>query len=159
MAKKKPDLSQMYQISDNSQKRHNIDIIQAQEKTHEKYAAYRMAEEQERPSSSEAKRINMAFSDDTYAWILKESERLGVGAAYYINSIIRQTDPETIHSFYEAQPIKTSKDCVPRRKGKRAQRITIKIDSDVYTSITIGAEKYNQTLTQYANLVLESHIR
>ena len=43
----------------------------------------------------------MAFSDDTYTWILKESERLGVGAAYYINSIIEQTDPETIRSFYE----------------------------------------------------------
>lgn len=159
MAKKKPDLSQMYQIGDSTQKRHNIDIIQAQEKTHEKYAAYRLAEEKETLSASEAKRINMAFSDDTYTWILKESERLGVGAAYYINSIIRQTDPETIRSFYEAQPIKTSKNCVPRRKGKRAQRITIKIDSDVYEDITLGAETYNQTLTQYANLVLEANIK
>ncbi len=147
MAKKKLDLS---------------DLHWDDTKTHEKYAAYRKAGEEaaepsEKPSEN-PKRINMAFSDDVYNWIQAESARLGVGAAYYINAMIRRTDKETVQVFYEAQPVKASKNCIPRRKGKPAQRITIKIDPDVYGIIAEGAEKYNQTLTQYANLVLEANL-
>lgn len=151
MAKKRLDLS---------------DLHWDDKKKHEKYAAYRKAGEEaaepsEKPSekpSENPKRINMAFSDDVYNWIQAESARLGVGAAYYINAMIRRTDKETVHVFYEAQPVKASKNCIPRRKGKPAQRITIKIDPDVYGLIAEGAEKYNQTLTQYANLVLEANL-
>lgn len=100
----------------------------------------------------------MAFSDDLYEKIYSESGRLSVGLAYYVNAIIRQADPEKVHAYYEAQPIKASKSCIPRKKGKPAKRITIKIDPDVYDILTVGAERHNQTLTQYANLVLESNI-
>lgn len=147
MVKKKLDLS---------------DLHWDDKKKHEKYAAYRKAAEEvtepsEQPSEN-PKRINMAFSDDVYNWIQAESARLGVGAAYYVNAMIRRTAQETVQVFYEAQPVKASKDCIPRRKGKPAQRITIKIDPDVYGMIAEGAEKYNQTLTQYANLVLEANL-
>lgn len=154
MAKKKLDLSNLYRNSEKTHDEHKIST----EKAHEKYAAYRNAGEEAAESSEKPKRINMAFSDDVYNWIQVESARLGVGAAYYINAMIRRTAQETVQVFYEAQPVKASKDCIPRRKGKPAQRITIKIDPDVYGIIAEGAEKYNQTLTQYANLVLEANL-
>ena len=155
MAKKKLDLSDFYRNDIGAQDEHKIST----KKTHEKYAAYRKTEEVVSELSEKPKRINMAFSDDVYKWIQAESIRLGVGAAHYINAMIRRTTQETVQIFYEARPVKPSKDCIPRRKGKPAQRITIKIDPDVYGILLEGAEKYHQTLTQYANLSLEANLQ
>lgn len=96
----------------------------------------------------------MAFSNSVYTQIQSESNRLGVSTSYYINTMIRQSDPEKIQTYYEQQPVKASKDCIPRKKGNKLQRITVKIEPDVYRMISAGAEEYNQTLTQYVNLVL-----
>lgn len=162
MAKKKLDLSGMYNSTSKTHDIHSISTSQAQdiiETPHGKYAAYLQAEKaSEKPVDNHSRRTNMAFSDDLYEKIYSESERLSVGLAYYVNAIIRQADPEKVHAYYEAQPIKASKSCIPRKKGKPAKRITIKIDPDVYDILTVGAERHNQTLTQYANLVLESNI-
>lgn len=165
MAKKKLDLSGMYTDTRNIQDKYKIDTRQIQDNDHErhgKYEEYRRAEEElEKEEESipvEAKRINMAFTDVVYNTIKAESERLGVAAAYYINTVIRQSDSESVQAYYEKQTVKVSKDCIPRKKGKAAKRIFIKLDADVYRIIVAGAEKYNQTLTQYVNLVLESNI-
>ena len=167
MAKKKLDLSGMYTDTSNIQDKYKIDTRKIQDSTHErhgKYEAYRRAEEklekkvEEEAISAEAKKINMAFTDAVYNTIKAESERLGVAAAYYINTVIRQSDSESVQTYYEQQPVKVSKDCIPRKRGQAAKRIFIKFDADVYRMIVAGAEKYNQTLTQYVNLVLESNI-
>lgn len=162
MAKKKLDLSEMYNKANKPHDTHSISTSQTQdtaENHHGKYAAYRQAEASDiKPVIQKSKRTNMAFSDNLYEKICSESERLCVGLAYYINAIIRQADPEKVHNYYEAQPVKASRTCVPRKKGKPAKRITIKIDPDVYDILTAGAERHNQTLTQYANLVLEASI-
>lgn len=168
MAKKKLDLSGMYTDTSNIQDRNKIDTRQIQDKNcepHGKYEAYRRAEEnlekhaEERVTSAKPKKINMAFTGRVYDTIKEESEKLSIAAAYYINATIRQADLNHIQAFYDQLLIKPSKDCIPRKKGQASQRIFIKLDADVYNMIVAGAEKYNQTLTQYVNMVLESNIR
>ncbi|MBU5679002.1 hypothetical protein [Blautia sp. MSJ-9] len=168
MAKKKLDLSGMYTDTSNIQDKNNIDTSQIQDKKreiHGKYEAYRRAEEnlenhaEEGGTSAKPKKINMAFTARVYDIIKEESEKLSIAAAYYINEAIRQADLNHIQAFYDQLLIKPSKDCIPRKKGQAAQRIFIKLDADVYNMIVAGAEKYNQTLTQYVNMVLESNIR
>lgn len=168
MAKKKLDLSGMYADANNIQDRNKINIEQIQDKNYEshgKYEAYRRAEEnlekhiEEKVTSAEPKKINMAFTDKVYDIIKEESGKLGIAAAYYINAVIRQADPNHIQEFYDQLLIKPSKDCIPRKKGQAAQRIFVKFDTDVYNMIVSGAEQYNQTLTQYVNMTLESNTR
>lgn len=168
MAKKKLDLSGMYTDTSNIQDRCKINIRQIQDKNYEahgKYEAYRRAEEnlekrvEEKVTSVESKKINMAFTDKVYNIIKAESEKLGITAAYYINAAIRQADPDKVQAFYNQLLIKPSKDCVPRKKGQAAQRIFVKFDADVYNRVVAGADQYNQTLTQYVNMVLELNIR
>lgn len=168
MAKKKLDLSGMYADTSNIQDRNKINTRQIQDKSYEphgKYEAYRRAEEnlekniEEKATSAESKKINMAFTDKVYDNIKEESGRLGIAAAYYINAAIRQADPDHIQAFYDQLLIKPSKDCIPRKKGQAAQRIFIKLDADVYNMVVSGADQYNQTLTQYVNMVLESNTR
>ena len=162
MAKKKLDLSKMYkdtrQTHDSTKQAQDI---KTENVSHKKYSVYWQAEEKEREEYVEKteKRINMAFQDAIYERILAESARLGVSAAYYINEMIRQADPETVRAYYDAQPVKASKDYVPRRKGSPAHRITLKFSPDVYEKIYTGAKEYNQTLTQYANLIINANTR
>ena len=98
MAKKKLDLSSMYTNISNIQDSNNINIRQIQDNSYEphgKYEAYRRAEEklekhiEEKVTSAEPKKINMAFTDKVYDMIKEESGKLGIAAAYYINSAIR----------------------------------------------------------------------
>lgn len=114
---------------------------------------------EEKIPSAEPKKINMAFTDKVYDMIKEESGNLGIAAAYYINAAIRQTDPDHIQAFYDQLLIKPSKDCIPRKKGQAAQRLFVKFDADVYNMVVSGADQYNQTLTQYVNMVLESNTR
>lgn len=156
MAKKKIDLSGIY--TSKTQQTHNIDTSKAQDiKPHGKYAAYLEAEQKENEKTEKAKRINMAFSDAVYEKVQAESEKYGISIAYYINAMLRQTKENQIDLYYANQIIKPSKANVPRRKGKPAHRITLRFDPDVYKKIVFGAERYNQTLTQYVNLVIEAN--
>jgi hypothetical protein len=168
MAKKKLDLSGMYANTSNIQDSNKINIRQIQDNSYEphgKYEAYRRAEEnlekhvEEKVTSVEPKKINMAFTDTVYDIIKDKSGKLGIAAAYYINAAIRQADPDHIQAFYDQLLIKPSKDCIPRKKGQAAQRLFVKFDADVYNMVVSGADQYNQTLTQYVNMVLESNTR
>lgn len=157
MAKKKIDLSGMYDNTSKIQDKNKIDTKRIQNESHGKYEAYRRAEEKKYPST-ESKKINMAFTDGVYTTIKEESEKLGIAAAYYINATIRQADPDRVQKFYDQLLIKPSKNCVPRKKGQAAQRIFVKLDADVYNMIVSGAERYNQTLTQYVNMTIEATV-
>lgn len=165
MAKKKLDLSGMYANTIQTQDAHKINTAQIHdinENQHEKYAAYRRAEaviEKNSVESETSKKINMAFTDSVYSIIRDESEKMGVTAAYYINSMVRNADPEVIRRWYDRLPIKPSKDFVPRRKGQASKRIYVKFDMDVYDKIVDGSDMYHQTLTQYVNMILESNAR
>ena len=165
MAKKKLDLSWMYANTAQTQDTHNINTIQihdGNENQHEKYAAYRRAEaviEKNSVESETSKKINMAFTDSVYSNIRDESEKMGVTAAHYINSMVRNADPELIRRWYDSLPVKPSKDFVPRRKGQASKRIYVKFDMDVYNKIVAGSDMYHQTLTQYVNMIIESNTR
>ena len=154
MARKKLDLSGMYADTNK--------IQEISDEPHGKYETYRRAEEKLEKSteeylSKEPKKINMAFTDRVYDIIKEESEKLGIAAVYYINATIRQANLDHIQKFYDQMLIKPSKDCIPRKKGQASKRIFIKFDADVYNMIVSGSEKYNQTLTQYVNMVLDSN--
>ena len=163
MAKKKLDLSGMYTDTIQTQDKNNITTMQIQDNSkisHEKYAAYRKSEESiDKSMVAEPKKINMAFTDSVYSIIRDESEKMGVTAAYYVNSMIRNANPDYIRTWYEKLPIKPSKNFVPRRKGQASKRIYVKFDTDVYDKISAGSDQYNQTLTQYVNMILESATR
>ena len=165
MAKKKLDLSGMYANTTQTQDTHKINTTQihdGNENQHETYAAYRRAEaviEKNFVESETSKKINMAFTDSVYTTIKCEAEKLGVTAAYYINSMVRNADPEVIRRWYDRLPVKPSKDFVPRRKGQASKRIYVKFDMDVYDKIVDGSNMYNQTLTQFVNMILESNTR
>ena len=165
MAKRKLDLSGMYANTTQIQDTHKIDTIQihdSNENQHEKYAAYRRAEaviEKNSAVPETLKKINMAFTDTVYTTIKCEAEKSGVTAAYYINSMIRNADPEHVRAWYDQLPMKPSKDFVPRRKGQASKRIYVKFDADVYDKIVEGSVLYNQTITQYVNMILESNTR
>lgn len=160
MSKRKLDLSGMYSQTQDKSK---IDTIQTQDSDgnmHGKYAAYRKVEESiDKSMVGEPKKINMAFTDSVYSIIRNESEKMGVTAAYYINSMVRNADPEVIRRWYDRLPVKPSKDFVPRRKGQASKRIYVKFDTDVYDKIVDGSDMYHQTLTQYVNMILESNTR
>lgn len=155
MAKKNLDLPGQYtrQQQDNNK----IAIGQQQDIGHSKYAKY-MEEEsktlQEPVVKDEQKKINMAFSDDVYNMIKSESEKIGIPMSGFVNSIIKSTADERIRDTYDKQLVKASKDLIPRKKGQAAKRIFIKFEPEAYKKIVDGAEMYNQTLTQYVNLVL-----
>lgn len=160
MSKRKIDLSGMYS---QTQDKNKIDTMQTQDNNgnmHGKYAAYRKVEESiDKSMVGEPKKINMAFTNSVYATIQDEAEKLGVTAAYYINSMVRNADPEVIRRWYDRLPVKPSKDFVPRRKGQASKRIYVKFDTDVYDKIVDGSDMYHQTLTQYVNMILESNTR
>lgn len=160
MSKRKLDLSGMYSQIQGENKIDATQTPDSKENIHEKYAAYRKVEESiDKSIVDESKKINMAFTNTVYTIIKNEAERLGVTAAYYINEMIRNANSEHIRNWYDQLPIKPSKDFVPRRKGQAAKRIYVKFDADVYKKIVAGSDMYNQTLTQYVNMILESNAR
>lgn len=159
-AKKKIDLTKQYSVQ--QQNNNKITIGQQQDSGHSKYARY-MEEEskthQEPVVKNEPKKINMAFSDQLYAMIREESEKLGIPMSGFVNCVIKSTTDEQIKDTYDKQLVKASKDLIPRKRGNAAKRIFIKFEPEVYKKIVDGAEIYNQTLTQYVNLVLSAATR
>lgn len=101
------------------------------------------------------KRINMAFTDENYETVQGEANRLGINLAFFLNTLVRIVDESDIDSYIESQPIKRTKDNVARRKGNPAKRINLKFHEDTHQKLKDGAEKYNQTLTQYMNVIVE----
>lgn len=106
--------------------------------------------------TQKARRINMAFTDENYDYLLKETNRLSVSIVYYINTIISSTDEEKINEYIEKLPVRRSKDHVSRQKGNKVKRINLKFENNVHNLISSGAKKYNMTMTQYVNTIVET---
>lgn len=68
----------------------------------------------------------MAFTDENYALIAGESERLAVSLVHFISSVIGMTDEKDIDSYISAMAIPRTKDFVARRRGNPAKRINLK---------------------------------
>lgn len=149
---------------------YNIDTSKTQAK-HNKYSAF-IENETEKPEpisaagenkkavvtaydAQQAKRINMAFTDENYALIAGESERLAVSFVYFISSLIRIVDESDINSHIKAMTIPRSKDNVSRRRGNPAKRINLKFSPELHEILCRGAESHNMTITQYMNTIIE----
>lgn len=133
----------------------SMSTTQTQNK-HNKYARY-LEEELSTPAqekTDEVKRINMAFTGANHKMIHEESERLGISMAYLVNALVRIVETEDVNAYIDSLPIKPNKNHVARRKGSPAKRINIALDSDTYTKIEKGSDKYEMTLTQYLNIII-----
>ena len=132
------------------------DTEKAQDR-HNKYTSYIKNELISQPKIDKKawKRINMAFTDENYALIQHESERLGISFFSFVDAVIHIVPEQDIRSYLESQPIRRTKENVARNKGKPAKRINLKFSDEAHKIITVGANQYNQTLTQYVNTVME----
>lgn len=105
--------------------------------------------------SKTTKKIKMAFSKANYEYLSNASENLGVSKSYIINRLIATLDSEAVSGFISNMLIPPSKDIVSRKKGSPLARINIIFNSDTHSILSIEAEKHNQTLTQYVNILLD----
>lgn len=126
---------------------------------HVKLAKYASADDDKQSLHQvKAKRINMSFSDDVYMHIMTEAERLGVSTSAYVNEMLRLKDTESIENYYNSLLIKPSKNFVPRKRKEKSKRINLTFQPDVHEKILLESEKYNQTITQYVNMILMASI-
>ena len=105
--------------------------------------------------SKTTKKIKMAFSKANYEYLSNASENLGVSKSYIINRLIATLDSEAVSGFISNMLIPPSKDIVSRKKGSPLARINIIFNSDTHSILSNEAEKHNQTLTQYVNILLD----
>lgn len=105
--------------------------------------------------SKTTKKIKMAFSKANYEYLSNASENLGVSKSYIINRLIATLDSEAVSGFISNMLIPPSKDIVSRKKGSPLARINIIFNSDTHSILSIEADKHNQTLTQYVNILLD----
>lgn len=107
----------------------------------------------------EIKRFNMAFTDENYAVIQEEANKLGINLYSFIGALINIVPDEDIDEYIDSLPIKRTKDNVARRKGNPAKRINLKFSEAQHKKISARAERYNQTITQYVNVVIEVYTK
>lgn len=138
---------------------YNSDTTRTQYK-HKKYTTYIENEVEESTNSdsirdTSSKRINMAFSDENYEYIISQSNKMLIPIAAFLNSIIPKIDDEEVGCYLQKLSVTRSKDNISRRKGNKVKRINLKFQNDVYNKIVLGADKFNMTLTQYVNTIVE----
>ena len=105
--------------------------------------------------SKTTKKIKMAFSKANYEYLSNASENLGVSKSYIINRLISTLDSEAVSGFISNMLIPPSKDIVSRKKGSPLARINIIFNMDTHSVLSAEADKHNQTLTQYVNILLD----
>lgn len=162
MARKNFDLSsfQTNNSTEQSQDRckYSAFIENEDSKTPETYTT-KVAEsiELREPKNSvpEEKRINMAFTDSNYDFIIAETDKLGINCMHFINSIISSTDSGEIDQCIEKQPLRKGKHSAPRRKGHPMKRINFKLDGENYNKVFECAERNDTTITTIVNVVIE----
>ena len=101
------------------------------------------------------KRINMAFTDGNYAFLVAETSKLGVNFMHFINSIISSTDSSEIDQCMDEQPMRKGKHSASRRKGHPMKRINLKLKSANYVKVFDCAERNDATITTIVNIVIE----
>ena len=101
-------------------------------------------------------RINMGFSEENYMKIRSQSEKLSISMVSFINTSVEQSDSDEVDKYINSLSVKPSKDMIPRRRGNKMKRINIRFTMSAHKILKDGAEKHNQTLTQYLNLILSN---
>lgn len=106
-------------------------------------------------NTKNTKSIKMGFSNSNFLYLTEASENLGVSKSYIVNRLVNTLDSEAISNYINKMPIPPSKDMVTKKKGSPLPRINIIFTSDTHSILYNEAEKHNQTLTQYVNILLD----
>ena len=106
-------------------------------------------------TTKNTKSIKMGFSNSNFLYLTEASENLGVSKSYIVNRLVNTLDSEAISNYINKMPIPPSKDMVTKKKGSPLPRINIIFTSDTHSILSNEAEKHNQTLTQYVNILLD----
>ena len=109
----------------------------------------------EEPDIKES-RVNMAFPDSNYEFILSETSRLNVNFMYFLNHIISSISNEDIDTFMDNNPLfKGGRSSAPRRRGHHMKRINFKISTENHEKLNACASKNNATITAIVNAIIE----
>ena len=100
------------------------------------------------------KRINMAFTDQNYRYIIEQSRLIGVNYTHFINSIILLIDKKELNLYVQNQPLRTGNNAT-RKNGHRVNRININFRPEVYHIISEGSKNTGTTITQFTNMIIE----
>ncbi len=104
-------------------------------------------------------RVNMAFSDNNYKFLLNETSKNNVNFMYFLNHIIKHTSDEEINRFMDNHPLlKGGRSSAPRRKGHKMQRINFKIYTENHEKVSNCALKNDATITAIVNAIIEIYI-
>ena len=106
-------------------------------------------------NTKNTKSIKMGFSNSNFLYLTEASENLGVSKSYIVNRLVNTLDSEAISNYINKMPIPPSKDMVTKKKGSPLPRINIIFTCDTHSILSNEAEKHNQTLTQYVNILLD----
>lgn len=171
MAKKNLDLSD-YSVQNNApaQTKSKYSAFMENEETHlnENTEAQNNPETQEadnhiEPNSdvSEGKesRVNMAFPDSNYEFLLSETSKLNINVMHFLNLIISSTTDEEIKQFIDNHPwLKGGRSSAPRRRGHKMKRINFKLSTQNHEKLRTCASNNNATITNIVNAILEIYI-
>lgn len=117
-------------------------------------------EELTAPAKAEAaaissKKIKMAFSQPNYDFIREKSDELGQTMYALVNYLITTTPAEKADTYISEMMMPPSKDNIPRKKGAALPRISLTFSPEAHNILQREADRHNQTITQYANILVE----
>lgn len=102
-----------------------------------------------------SKKIKMAFSQSNYRFIKETSEELGQTMYALVNYLITMTSATKVDKYISEMLMPPTKNNIPRKKGAALPRISLTFTPEAHSILTREADRYNQTITQYANIVIE----
>lgn len=105
-----------------------------------------------------AVRINMGFTDDNYAFLQRESERLDIPFAHLINTLIKIVEIDDMDHYMKTQALRLGGG-LTRRGAAPLQRINIRFSPENDDKLTAEAQKHNTTKSQYLNMLIELYAK
>ena len=132
-----------------------VEAVEEKEEKAEISAPAPASEKENFKNTKTTKSIKMGFSNSNFLYLTEASENLGVSKSYIVNRLVNTLDSEAISNYINKMPIPPSKDMVTKKKGSPLPRINIIFTSDTHSILSNEAEKHNQTLTQYVNILLD----
>ena len=163
MSKKNLDLSN-YSVKDNaptqSKSKYSAFIENEETQTNQETENTEKTPEP-KPDSHEEKesRVNMAFPDSNYEFLLSETSKLNVNFMYFLNTIINSTTDEEIKQFMDNHPLlKGGRSSAPRRRGHKMKRINFKLSTQNHEKLRACASNNDATITNIVNAILEIYI-
>jgi len=100
------------------------------------------------------KRINMAFPDKTYNFIIEQAYKYCINYSHLIRYIVRTVNKTELNNYVESQPMRKGSHAF-RRRGYRMKRMNVQFSPEIYSFITEGAKEHGTTVTQFVNMIIE----